>query len=134
MAEYYGNYYGDFQCEATGGCPTFFVVDWDNKVAWLEPNDTCFDENDSNDIKLLKEAQALCSAWGRRQFANETALRNMLRNLGEEAFENSWESCEFDFYNRTPCVKTSLSEKISEAASYVSKEQGCGHKGTDLEL
>jgi len=80
------NIYGDFQCDKTGGVPTFLCVDWSTHQYWLEPNESLYSDED-----MLEQHRKEWFTLGneKRPFVDYEHLLNQIKNkLNEEAYEN----------------------------------------------
>jgi len=75
----------DFQCDATDGFPTVLCYDLMNNQAWLSPSPAFDDEDDP----LCRECMEACQAWGQRPCESWEDYNELLKRIGEEAFENA---------------------------------------------
>jgi len=74
----------DFQCDQTEGFPTVLVVNWTKQQAWLELNASAI--NDGEDVSKYEQ---LCKDWGVRSCTDEGDYNDLLKQLGDEAYENA---------------------------------------------
>ena len=75
----------DFQCDVTDGFPTVLCYDQNEKIAWLAPSPT-FDDESSD---LCRDCLDACHNWGLRDCASWEDFNDLLKSIGEEAFENA---------------------------------------------
>jgi hypothetical protein len=75
----------DFQCDATDGYPTVLCYDSVDNIAWLEPAPALYDE----DNEQCQECLEACRIWGLRDCASWEDYNDLLKFIGEEAFENA---------------------------------------------
>ena len=77
-------YRSDFLCDQTDGFPTSLVVDWTTGKANLELNTTLTE--DGKDISYFEN---LCKEWGIRPCYTEEDYNELLKSLGEDAYESA---------------------------------------------
>lgn len=75
----------DFQCDDTGGTPSSLCWNFESRNVWLEPNATLYD----TDSPEYKKAKDLCSDWGVRSCNDNEQFVDILKRLGNEAYENN---------------------------------------------
>lgn len=74
----------DFQCDQTGGYPASLCVNWERGKAWLQLNP--FVSTEGIDTAPFEQ---YCADWGIRSCENEEEFNALLKELGEEAYENA---------------------------------------------
>ena len=74
----------DFGCEQTGGFPTLLCWNKDENKAWLEPN-TSFGDDSEGAKQCLRD----CADWGVRSCFSWEDYNDLLKSIGEEAYENA---------------------------------------------
>lgn len=72
----------DFQCEQTGGFPTFLQVCWEKNKAWLVLNETLIEEGQD-----VSAPRYQCAKFGIRECRDVEQYSRILKELGEEAYE-----------------------------------------------
>jgi len=75
----------DFQCGATDGFPTVLCYDLADHQAWLEPSPALYDEDDP----LCQDCIEACRIWGLRPCESWEDYNNLLKSIGDEAYENA---------------------------------------------
>lgn len=75
----------DFQCDQTGGFPTSLCVSWEHEVAWLRLNESMI--NDGQDVS---EYEQMCANFGVRDCADAEDFNNLLKELGEDAYDTAY--------------------------------------------
>lgn len=75
----------DFQCDQTYGVPTSLCVCWEAEEAWLELTESM--TVNMTDEELLK-CKMRCAEFGIRDCKDYEDFNNLLKELGDEAFEN----------------------------------------------
>lgn len=74
----------DFQCDQTGGFPVSLCVCWEKGKAWLSLNESLIDEDED-----VSEYQEMCAQFGIRDCYDESDFNKILKELGNEAYENA---------------------------------------------
>lgn len=77
----------DFQCDQTGGFPVSLCVLWNKGKAWLELNETLVYDRDS---EVLDSYEKLCAEFGIRDCHDTEDFNNILKELGEDAYQTAW--------------------------------------------
>lgn len=77
----------DFQCDQTGGFPTSLCVCWEKGKAWLAPNDFMITDLPDGQAKDILDA---CAEYGIRDCEDAEDFNNLLRGLGEDAFQTAY--------------------------------------------
>ena len=76
----------EFQCDESGGFPVSLCVHWGKKKAWLEPNRKLSEEDSS----LVKKVMDGIADFGIRNCADEEDWNNILKALGDDAYESAY--------------------------------------------
>lgn len=76
----------DFQCDQTDGFPTSLCVHWEKGKAWLELNEHLIMDRDEMELDYYRQ---LCADYGIRNCADAEDFNTLLRQLGEDAYENA---------------------------------------------
>ena len=76
----------DFQCDQTEGFPASLVVNWTKQQAWLELNESLVLDRDEMELNYYRQR---CKDWGVRPCVGEEDYNNLLKQLGDEAYENA---------------------------------------------
>lgn len=74
----------DFQCDQTGGFPVSLCVNWEQEKAWLALNYSLVESG--QDVSAYEK---MCADFGIRQCCDTEQFNGILRELGEEAFQNA---------------------------------------------
>lgn len=74
----------DFQCDQTGGYPTYLVVNWAENKAWLELNESLAEEGED-----YTACELACARWGVRDCWDVEDYNAMVKSLGEDAMDNA---------------------------------------------
>lgn len=75
----------DFQCDQSCGFPVSLCVSWEQGKAWLVPNESLL--NDDQDISDVWQG---CADFGIRKCCDAEDFNKLLKQLGEEAYENAY--------------------------------------------
>ena len=84
----------DFQCDQTGGFPTSLCVCWSQFKAWLQPNEFV----DATPEQFQRAWQA-CADFGFRQCFNDEDHNNILKSLGEDAYNTAYIPEDYEEYS-----------------------------------
>lgn len=74
-----------FQCDESGGFPVSLCVHWGKGKAWLEPKSNLSEE----DSTLVKKVMDGIADFGIRDCTNEEEYNNILKALGDDAYQNA---------------------------------------------
>ena len=74
----------DFQCDQTGGFPTSLCVCWSQFKAWLQPNEFV-----DATPEQFQRAWEDCADFGFKTCINDEYYNNILKSLGEDAYETA---------------------------------------------
>lgn len=74
----------DFQCDQTGGFPVSLCVNWDEEKAWLALNYSLVESGQD-----VSAQEKMCADFGICQCCDTEQFNGILRELGEEAFQNA---------------------------------------------
>lgn len=83
-SDYYSS--PEFQCDESGGFPVSLCVHWGKGKAWLEPNKKLSEEDSS----LMKTVMDGIAEFGIRDCTNEDEYNELLKELGEDAYESAY--------------------------------------------
>lgn len=86
----------DFQCDQTGGFPTSLCVSWTLEKAWLELRYNLANEGDD-----LSECEQGVADFGIRQCCDIEQYNNLLKDLGEDAYDMAYIPPEEENYEMT---------------------------------
>jgi len=75
----------DFQCDITDGFPAVLCYDLIDNQAWLEPSPAFYDEDDP----LYQDCLEACRVWGLRPCDCWENYNDLLKGIGDEAYENA---------------------------------------------
>ena len=75
----------DFQCDQTGGFPTTLCVCWSQFKAWIQPSEFV----DATPEQFEKAWQD-CADYGFRECFNDEDHNNILKDLGEDAYNTAY--------------------------------------------
>lgn len=75
----------DFQCDQTGGFPTSLCVSWEHEVAWLTLNESMIE--DGMDASPYWQ---MCADYGIRDCSDAMDFNNLLKELGEDAYQTAY--------------------------------------------
>ena len=76
----------EFQCDESGGFPVSLCVHWGKEKAWLEPNRKLSEE----DSTLMNSVMNGIAEFGIRDCKNEEEYNEILKALGEDAYESAY--------------------------------------------
>lgn len=74
----------DFQCDQTDGFPVSLRVSWEKEIAWLEINR--YINAEGVNIDHIEE---LCADFGIKKCADEEQFNQILKGLGEDAYNTA---------------------------------------------
>ena len=83
-SDYYSS--PEFQCDESGGFPVSLCVHWGKGKAWLEPNRKLSEEDSS----LIKTVMDGIADFGIRDCSCEDDYNNILKALGDDAYESAY--------------------------------------------
>lgn len=77
----------DFQCDQTGGFPTFLCVCFKKGIAWLELNENLMMDRDDMELDYYRQ---LCADFGIRTCWDNEQFNALLKELGEDAYDTAY--------------------------------------------
>lgn len=75
----------DFQCDQSGGFPVSLCVSWEQRKAWLAPNELLLDE-----YQDITDVWQGCADFGIRTCCDAEDFNALLKGLGEEAYDSAY--------------------------------------------
>ncbi|MBQ9045497.1 MAG: hypothetical protein IJ112_06105 [Oscillospiraceae bacterium] len=75
----------DFQCDQTGGYPTYVCVAWDFGKAWLDLNSSLDSPGENREVY-----DRMCAEFGIHRCEDVEQYHALLEELGEDAVSNAY--------------------------------------------